>query len=58
MAGEENEENLIGMTAAFLLDSGEEVEIPVECLSAEIVARTMDERQLTAPSLLTRTSRQ
>ena len=49
MAGEENEENLIGMTAAFLLDSGEEVEIPVEYLSAEIVSRTVDERQLTAP---------
>ena len=47
--GEENEENLSGVTATVLLDSGEESEIAVECLSAEIVARTMDERQLTAP---------
>ena len=45
----DNEDSLSGMTATVLLDSGEEVEIPVEYLSAEIVPRTMDERQLTAP---------
>ena len=37
-----------GMTATVLLDDGREVEISVAYLSAELVPRTMDERQLAA----------
>ena len=43
---EENKDSLSGMAATVLLDDGREVEIPVEYLSAELVPRTMGERQL------------